>query len=289
MSQDKEKTGVKTAGLWDFVKALATLVIVGVVSYKVYQTPINLTIDFPTLLSLLLALFSVGLAALFYFKATETSNTFYDNTYNFTKDIAQLLVKMESGFGERLKSLDEGYSSMRDYIQHSSEKPNDDVEKTKKKIESEKDEMEKVVFERNQIIQNLLEKSTLEAEEKEEMEKTLQEKDRELADAQVELSRMNKRLFAERMARKKASHTGIGDIDSGMAQFTKRKVIDKIGVNRVLRSSKDSVLRAFQRLEDELPLVYFKDLKVNGYFDRELTDEGYEYLITIAKSMRADV
>lgn len=93
-------------GLWDWVKAISTLVTVGIIAYKIYLTPIELTVDFPTLLSLLLALFSVGLAALFYFKATETSNTFYDNTYNFTKDIAQLLVKMESGFGERLRNLE---------------------------------------------------------------------------------------------------------------------------------------------------------------------------------------
>jgi len=100
---------ITKATLWDWVKAICTLTAVGVISYKVYLTPIDLTVDFPTLLSLLLALFSVGLAALFYFKATETSNTFYDNTNNFTKDIAQLLAKMESGFGEKLRNLDEGY------------------------------------------------------------------------------------------------------------------------------------------------------------------------------------
>lgn len=58
--------------LWEWVKAMSTLLVVGVVSYKVYLTPIELTVDFPALLSLLLALFAVALAALFYFKATET-------------------------------------------------------------------------------------------------------------------------------------------------------------------------------------------------------------------------
>jgi hypothetical protein len=89
--------------LWEWVKAISTLTLVGVVAYKIYIIPpTSLSIDFPTLLSLLLALFSVALSALFYFKATDTSNAFYDNTYKFTKDIAELLVKMESGFGERL-------------------------------------------------------------------------------------------------------------------------------------------------------------------------------------------
>jgi len=111
MSENKVTNDGST--LLDWVKAISTIVVVGVISYKIYLTPISLTVDFPTLLSLLLALFSVGLAALFYFKATETSNTFYDNTYNFTKDIAQLLIKIESGFGEKLRNLDEGYAAMR--------------------------------------------------------------------------------------------------------------------------------------------------------------------------------
>ena len=104
--------------IWVVVKAIIAIIFTAVISYKIYVTPIDLKIDFPILLSLLLALFSVGLSALFYFKATDTSNVFYNNTYNFTKDIAQLLTKIESGFGERLRHLDEGYTSMRDYIQH---------------------------------------------------------------------------------------------------------------------------------------------------------------------------
>ncbi|TOB71819.1 hypothetical protein CGJ99_23875, partial [Vibrio parahaemolyticus] len=106
--------------------------------------------------------FSVALAALFYFKATETSNQFYDNTYKFTKQIAELLVKMESGFGEKLNKLDEGYASMRDYIQS----PNNNysstsIETTKTQIEEEQKEIQKVIEERNQIVRDLLSKSQL--------------------------------------------------------------------------------------------------------------------------------
>ena len=86
---------------WGVVKAFALIALISCVCYKLLVTAFQLVADFPALMSLLLALFSVALAALFYFKATETSNTFYDNTYKFTKDIAGLLVRMESGFGER--------------------------------------------------------------------------------------------------------------------------------------------------------------------------------------------
>src|SRR5690606_16157646 len=106
-------------------------------------------------------LFSVGLSALFYFKATDTSNAFYDNTYKFTKDIAELLVKIESGFGERLRNLDEGYSSMRNYLQGSGQRQSADVEKTKEKLETEQQEIEKVRAERNRIVAELIEKSQL--------------------------------------------------------------------------------------------------------------------------------
>ena len=81
-------------------KYLILLSFSGVLAYKLIITPFQLTIDFLALLSIALALFSVGLSATFYFKATETSNAFYDNTFKYTKEIAELLVRIESGFGE---------------------------------------------------------------------------------------------------------------------------------------------------------------------------------------------
>ena len=43
-----EKT-VPPTGLWEWVKAICTLTVVGVVAYKIYVTPMSLTVDFPTL------------------------------------------------------------------------------------------------------------------------------------------------------------------------------------------------------------------------------------------------
>ncbi|MEC7082404.1 MAG: hypothetical protein VXX07_09720, partial [Pseudomonadota bacterium] len=166
---------IEKASLWEWVKAVCLIASVGVGCYKVYEANITMTVDFPTLLSLLLALFSVALAALFYFKATETSNTFYDNTYNFTKDIAQLLAKIESGFGEKLRNLDEGYSSVRDYIQNTG--INQSIDETKEKIQGEKQEIEKVIEERNQIVRNLFERSQLQEEERERIQSLLEEKE----------------------------------------------------------------------------------------------------------------
>lgn len=270
------------SGLWEWVKAISTLVIVGVLSYKVYLTPIDLKVDFPTLLSLLLALFSVALAALFYFKATETSNTFYDNTYKFTKDIAQLLVKIESGFGEKLRNLDEGYTSMRDSLQIYGGNKVDNVEETKKKIETEKGEMDKVVQERNQIISQLIERSNLHEEEKSKITEELQEKEEELAQAQKELSQMNKRLFMERMESKRNLKSAI-NFNSGAIEFTRSHVLRKIGIERILEAPRSLVTKWFNSLANDMPRGYIEDLEHEGFFDGGLTAEGYHMLKVLAE------
>ncbi len=263
-------------GLWDWVKAISTLVVVGVVSYKVYLTPINLVVDFPTLLSLLLALFSVALAALFYFKATETSNTFYDNINNFTKDIAHLLVKMESGFGERLRNLDEGYSSMRDSLQHYSDKPNVDEEKIKKKIKNEKKEMENMIQERNKVIKSLIDRSNLQQEEKFGITKDLEEKENALAEAQKELLEMNRRL---RLLEKNRLGKNISfDFDTDVIEYTRSRVLRKIGVRRILGTPQSHVQKRFDSMVSELPRGYIKDLEREGFFENGLTNKGYHLL-----------
>lgn len=275
-----KKIKSESAGLWEWVKAICSLLLVGVLVYKIYITPFNVTVDFPTLLSLLLALFSVGLAALFYFKATETSNTFYDNTYNFTKDIAQLLAKIESGFGEKLRHLDEGYTSMRDYLQNTPEKDKDsDVEKTKKKISDEKQEIEKVALERNEIIKHLVEKSQLQQADKEKVLEDLAQKEKELSKAQKELGKMNRHLDVERMRR---SRSGSRINRGGFSDFTLRSVIEKIGVKGTMRSSARELVGKFELLAKDLPDAYLSDMEEEGYFDDGLTREGVEFLRSLA-------
>lgn len=269
----------KEVNIWHCVKALSTLALVAVLSCKIYETPINMTVDFPTLLSLLLALFSVGLAALFYFKATETSNTFYDNTYNFTKDIAQLLVKIESGFGERLRNLDEGYSAMRDHLQRSPYS-NENFDETKEKIEGEKKEIEKVLEERNQILSTLIDRSQLQNEEKERVLEALAEKEKELELSQKELNRMNKRLFIERMKRRNSSE----NMDSGFEKYTYRNIIENIGLEKVNFLSSLGLKKRVDEILNEMPRGYIKDLEKRGYFDGGLTNNGVSFIKDLAET-----
>jgi hypothetical protein len=195
---------MQKANLWDWVKAVCTIIIVLFLCLKFYNATFTMNFDFIALLSTILALFSVGLSAVFYFKATETSNNFYDNTFKFTKDIADLLIRIESGFGERLKSLDEGYNSMRN-IMNSHNGP--DLTDTKEKIEQEESELNKVEQERNKLIEQLLEKTNLENEEKDKIQTELKIKEDELQKVQVELARLKKRLHEETLVSREMVHS----------------------------------------------------------------------------------
>tara|TARA_B110000438_G_scaffold301955_1_gene358205 strand:- start:2456 stop:3304 length:849 start_codon:yes stop_codon:yes gene_type:complete len=276
---DKSKS-VSRASLWDWVKAISTLTMVGVFSYKVYLTPVELTVDFPTLLSLLLALFSVALAALFYFKATDTSNTFYDNTYNFTKDIAQLLAKIESGFGEKLRNLDEGYSSMRDYLQ-STPGHNGDIETAKEKIAGEEEEIEKVIAERNKIVNSLIDKAQLQAEDKEKIISELSEKESELVAAQRELSQMKKRLFMDRMQKREEREER--EISHGLESFTSSFLIDKMGADKILNLSQLSIRRHINDALGRAPHQYIEDLERHGFFDNGINKDGVRFVRRLAQ------
>ena len=82
---------------------IIALAFAGVIVIKIYESTFQF--DFSSFLSILLAFFSIGLSALFYFKASETSNKFYDNTYKFNQSVSNLLSAMDSGFNEKLQNL----------------------------------------------------------------------------------------------------------------------------------------------------------------------------------------
>ena len=131
----------------NWLKIFVVVTVTAVISVKLWQADFGQAFagfDFSDLLSLFLAIFSIGLAVLFYLKATDTSNVFYDNTYRFTKDVSEILGRVEAGFGERLRHLDEGYSGLKSAV----EKIPFDRKKAQKEIEEEEEQLEKVERER---------------------------------------------------------------------------------------------------------------------------------------------
>ncbi|MGY4556823.1 hypothetical protein COL22_02030 [Bacillus thuringiensis] len=65
----------------------------------------NLSLGVTDFLSIVLALFSIGLSVAFYFKSTDQSNKFYDDTVKFTKDTSTILGEIKASFGEKLTHL----------------------------------------------------------------------------------------------------------------------------------------------------------------------------------------
>lgn len=143
--------------------------------------------SFESLLSLLLAFFSIFISIFFYFKADETSNRFYDTSYDFMKDVSVTLGKIEERFGEKLNSLN-------DKISHLS------VEK-----EEKKEELQNVEDEKQKVIDELLDKAELEASEKEAYRAKLSEKEAEAESLRRQL--MNIDVKYRRMLRNRDSFT----------------------------------------------------------------------------------
>lgn len=97
---------------WQYVPwwvwSIVLLVPVLVGAWKVLEAPpFDLTLDVPTLIALVLALFSMYLSAKFYFNATETSNKFYASSQESGERTATSLERIENRFGEQLAGLKE--------------------------------------------------------------------------------------------------------------------------------------------------------------------------------------
>lgn len=147
--------------------------------------------SFESLLSLLLAFFSIFISIFFYFKADETSNRFYETSYNFMKDVSVTLGKIEERFGEKLNTL------------------NDKVSHLTIAKEEKKEELENVEDEKQKMLNELMEKAKLDASQKEEYTEKLKIKDKQIADLQQELTRMKHIERNIRYERNMLAHNGI--------------------------------------------------------------------------------
>lgn len=155
------------------VGGIGCVMFIAILCYSILKS--NFSLD--SILSTLLAFFSIFISVFFYFKADETSTNFYKSSYEFMKDISVTLGKIEERFGEKLNSLNDKISHL-DRI--SSE--------TSKEIEDKKDD-------KAGIINDLMDKANLSEEERNKYKKELEEKDDE-----IERLRRNK-FRAEREAR----------------------------------------------------------------------------------------
>lgn len=247
-----------------------------VVAFKVVTSPYN--IDFgdlklSDLVSLVLSIFAIGMSVAFYFKANETSNQFYNNTYKFTKDMSEILGRIEAGFGERLKHLDEGYSGLRDRIDHipmSSQKAEEAFEK-EKIIVAEKEK------ERHKIIEELAARAKLQDDEKNKLFNDLKQMERALQEARKELSfyRRKTTIADERVDRVPKD---------AMLNYIKDIVIDALGgSNEVAQLSSNSLKSRFDVIKDNLSPAFVNDCIRAGWATADgLTPIGIKNIRRVA-------
>lgn len=136
---------------------IAGLLIVIALCFIFYKSSFSLE----SLLSLLLAFFSIFISVFFYFKTEETSNHFYDMSYDFMKDVSVTFGKIEERFGEKLNNL------------------NDKVSHLSYAKEEKTEELQTVEDEKQKMIDELLDKAKLNETQKEEYVKRLREKEEE--------------------------------------------------------------------------------------------------------------
>lgn len=171
------------------IRDLSILVFIVVVTWKLLNAQLSINFDefsFNDFLSLVLALFSVGLSVAFYFKANDASNQFYDNTYKFTKEMSEILGRIEAGFGERLRHLDEGYSGVRERL----DKLPYANTASLAEVAAEEEEIKRKENEQKAVIEDLAKRAKLAEHEKQALFKNLEEKNSELERARDELRSM---------------------------------------------------------------------------------------------------
>lgn len=148
---------------------IGALIVVATLCVMLYKN--NFSIE--SLISLLLAFFSIFISVFFYFKADEASNRFYDTSYNFMKDVSVTLGKIEERFGEKLNSI------------------NDKISHLAKEQYEKQEELENAEDGKQAIIEDLMQKAKLSDEEREEYNKKLSRQDRQIMILKQELMRLS--------------------------------------------------------------------------------------------------
>lgn len=171
-----------------FLRDLLLVLLIVVVGWKLIESDVSFDLtsfSFTDFLALVLSLFSVALSVAFYFKANDASNKFYDNTYKFTKEMSEILGRIEAGFGERLRNLDEGYSGVRahlDKFPYYSVTPSD--------VKNEEEKIVQKEAEQRAMIEELAHKAQLAEDEKVALFSNLAQKNEELENARALLREM---------------------------------------------------------------------------------------------------
>lgn len=280
------RSKIKNRESW--FKIIGGLILLALVAYKLGVSELNFDFskfDFSDLLSLTLAIFSIGLSVAFYFKATDTSNMFYDNTYKFTKDISEILGRIEAGFGERLKHLDEGYTGLRDKFDGApASNNNEEIEEAKKELETEKEQLESEMKQKNELLNELMNKAQLGEKERQEFTDRINQREEQIQKLNSELRFLGRRL---RSAERSRENEFIHSIDNMMRDRLMRFISKEVDLNMLLDAPIELLVRRVKYDPAEHPESLTFPLQKMGFLDNNMrfTETGIELLRSIARRM----
>ncbi|MEJ5861663.1 hypothetical protein [Pseudomonas farsensis] len=175
------------------VRDLALIGLITVVCYRLATAKIDIELkdfSFTDLLSMFLAVSAIALSAAFYFKADESARSFYNNTYKFTKDVSESLGRIDAGFGEKLKNIDQSYVGISDKLDRFTD-PLYMASKAKaaKEVEDKEADIQEQEARRDDVLQELMRRADMAGAEKEQTLAKLAEMSEELARSKAELER----------------------------------------------------------------------------------------------------
>lgn len=257
----KEKDESRNEFDWSkLTRNVCIILLAGTVCHKIIHFEIDKSIDLSTILSLALALFSIYISFLFYFKTTETSNRFYDNTYKFTKDISEMLVKIESGFGEKLDIIKERYVNGTHISNNIKNEIQEDI--TEKAKEQDK------------FIEDVLKRLNESEEEKRKLFEQYKEIESEKEDLRKSLERLrrqrNAELHNDRMLERYRLQRAVTD-------FAKNNIIPDISNEEY--DSFDKKANRFVEIIKKGSFRYMRDLELVGFINEDrLTPRGLRWL-----------
>lgn len=260
------------------LRDISVLIFFGVMSFKLFSMDLSLDIKefgFTDLLSMIVAFFAIGLSVVFYFKATDTSNRFYDNSYAFTKDVSEILGRMEAGFGERLKHLDEGYSGIRDKF----DRLPFDSAKAMEEIEKENLEIKEKEAEQHKMLEDLAKRAKLAENEKVELFEHMHQLSIELEESKNEARRLERKI---RLNSKNDEDSSFKVLD-----FLVRKIAEARDQDISMKSARSSHRHIFREIKQSLPRIAIRDLERFGLLDEdgELTKEAIEKMRMIERNV----
>lgn len=229
-------------------------------------------------LSIFVSFFAIAMSFAFYFQASQTSNSFYDNTYKFTKDVSETLGRMEGVFGEKLTHLDSNYTRIDQKMERVF-----DPESARQEIIESKSEAVDSAAKKDDLIRKLTERANMQESEKNEFFNKIREAEESLINSREKIAFLESELARrEAMVRETGVRDGrfrkISDIQ--MKFHARRALLPLMGGDRIIKNaSYREIIEGFSKIIDDISPEFLSDLRELGYLNgNQLSKSGVEWI-----------